>query len=244
LDQGQRSVCGWPTTARGALAMCENDINAIFGLGQPDYNTNYYKELQPMCGTGKAEQQAIQGLGKALGGSNKQRFTYTPGSVVVIGGVEYVVINTDMRYMSTNGDPSKLYCSIRNERNGERWVVTRDKLLQLVDKPTPVYTLTPDQILEAGPCDEGLKFLVCMLKGDKDSYRGLSSYQMLREIVRSETFRRSGTIQQLFNCYLDFHGGATPPKDWLLFAAKVLKLVPEQSTGPDYDTLKRLLGIK
>lgn len=173
-----------------------------------------------------------------------KRFTYSPGDNLFIKGTEYVVLNTDMRYMDTNGDPNKLYCSLHGKEDSSRWIVTHDKLLELVAKPMRIYSLTPDQILEVGPCDDGLRFLVDFLRGIGSS-RGLSRYQMLREIVRSNKLNNTFSLQALYSGYLDIYSGVAPPTSWLMWVAKMLKVIPQQSNETkNYDTLKRLLGIK
>lgn len=154
-----------------------------------------------------------------------------------IGNKEFTIGTLGQKYYDTNGDPDKLYMSMRGPE-GECYIITMDAFVKKARREAPRIELfiTPDQIMRAKPCEAGARFLYKHLgiKFENDPY--LDGATLAASGKRSLVL----SVQELYMAY--YLGNA--PDTWLVFLAKVLKLIPEQSCGPDRTTLKRLLGIK
>lgn len=160
------------------------------------------------------------------------------GEIWYIYGKPYVVSATNQKYFETNGDPEKLYLSVLST-DCTQYIITHDAFEKKAkSKPElPVVYITPDEILAANPCDEGIFALAQALSGIPHA----TKYAALKYLLQSIRIYRKYTVNEL--CKL-LPLGTVVPTSWLQFIAHTKGLIPSKTSCQDLRTLKRLLGIE
>ncbi len=170
----------------------------------------------------------------------KEEFPAKGGEKWFIRNKEFTVGTTHQKYFETNGDSSTLYLSMR-DADGKCFVITHKAFMEKASRETPIKEvfITPRQILAGLPCEEGIVALGAVL--------GVSSlensawkvvYFLENRGLMDKTFKVSELYAKRVTRQF------MVPDSWLNFLAKLLNLIPAMKTGPDRETLKRLLGIK
>lgn len=167
------------------------------------------------------------------------------GSKWVFRGKQYRVIDVGRKYLFTNGDPETLYLAI-DEVGGEgRFIITHRRF---IDEATPEQPLverfiTVGQILDAGPCVDGVRALARILgmPGADSIVDEKLVYKLMMYFRGSDTTPRK--VSDLYDGYKRVYSNL-PDTSWLLFIAQALNLVPKGMSHMDRATLKRMLGIK
>lgn len=173
--------------------------------------------------------------------NKKEEFPAKGGEKWYIDGKEFTIGTSGHKYFESNGDPDKLYATMRDE-NGVLYIITEDAFLKkavrepkLVDKH-----ISPDKLMRADPCIGGVRAL-CQVLGIKDY--GDTFYSMVKALTKSGELNVQRSVNEFYGAYWRKFGEA-PGDSYLLFVAKALNLVPKDSKGPDRATLCRMLGIK
>jgi hypothetical protein len=162
-------------------------------------------------------------------------------------GREYEVIGVGRKYLFTNGDPDTLYLAVNdvNDPNG-RFIVTHKRFADeaKAEKPLVERLITVGQILNAGPCIDGVRALARIL-GMPDAHKVEDERIVFRlmQHVRPSGLNIGYSVNNLYEGYNQVFGDVAPTS-WLLFIAKALNLVPKGMSQMDRKTLLRLLGIK
>lgn len=169
------------------------------------------------------------------------------GDPVVIGGDEYKITAMGMKYLNSNGDPDRLYASLYRGKDHTLFIMTHGAIMRDGRKPMVDRIVTPAQIINAGACIEGLGALaVLACGGNREAFKGLTKeqavYKLTVQLVACNMASLGYKVSDLYAGYTTNYG-QEPDTSWLLFLAKMLHLVPEQSSGPGRAALKNLLGI-
>lgn len=176
---------------------------------------------------------------KALGLSETFPTDFSPKieDIWYINGRKIVIDQPLLRYFNKEQDVATKYLSFQFE-DGEHCIITHSlfKSSATREEPRVERFVTPRQILNAKPCEDGVIALgkILELKSvDK-------AWEALDLLYKGQKMNCSYKVSELYNWWGEI---GSVPTSWLLFMAQLLNLVPKDSRGPDRETLKRLLGI-
>lgn len=163
------------------------------------------------------------------------------GTVWYMDGRKIVIDQPVLHYHNTNGDVYTKYLSFQFQ-DDKSWNICTHRMFSSAKLEDPIKDvfITPRQILDAKPCENGIKALGVTIGVITINDM---AWEASMKISVNGHMDRAYKVSVLYDWY-ERTCKSVPPVSYLLFLAKLLKLVPDRSMGVDEATLKRLLGIR